>query len=502
MKKSIYLAAALVVGMASSAFAVPYASQIKIDSTAGNVQPGTSVDISYYLNESADTVLIEILDENDAVVASFAGTATQGLNTVSWDTTEDNDGVSDVVDEGPEFKVRVTVDANKTAGWSFFAINQTSTIAADFYSQAPNDVLNPKNLFARYRPHGLIIGTNQELDTFGLILTTSSDDGTQASPHAAVVVLNSDLTIPQGSTAGLDSRVLRHPNENTPSNVAPIRPGFQDVWGIAEDPLNPGSYFVGGQGSIANGVSQLLYGTYPGNLADISATADLGAPRGIAVIENGGNREIFLAVTNNRIDRAAIDGSNQLVGPPVNILGIATPTLYSRAVFVDSLGNLYYVARQGEVHRWPASVVATATTAGSLTDSNRDWFVSGAGVVGAQNVVEMPNGDIVLAATGTAGSANPLRLYNLGNAASATPTSATVLTTDAFFEVTATLHSNYAAQAYADAFGNIYFANANNMFGIFGISPGGTTNTTVTAPLSQNFSIIEELRAGKWNLYN
>lgn len=496
VKKFLALSAVLALLGGSAAYAAPYASQIRVQGPSAFI--GQNFNISYVLNQDADDVLIEVLDESDAVVASFAGTTDRGANTVTWNLTDDNDE-GDLVDEGADFKVRITVDADKPAGWAITAVNQSgdegTPISAQISTPALDAGVAQATLFSRFRPHSIHVPRNQNLDDFGMILLPSSETDFSTA-HAAVVPLNSDLSTAAGD--GFASRVLRHPASDGAGTVG----SFQDVWGITPDPLNPGSYFISGQATSAR--TNLIYGSIEDTIAqDPNPTNfDLGGPRAVAVIADGSDRFAFFT-SGTGIFRYPINADNT-----IDVSGGTSPDLlersdYSKYVYFDSAGNLYWTSRDGFVHRWDNSVVLGATTADSLTAANASWTVE---VPGAQEVTEMPNGDIIVIGTRAAGGTpnDTIALYNIGNVADANVTS-TLALGDAFFTIeldTGVSANTYAAGVDADAFGNIYIGMANQLFGAIAISPGGETSTTVNAPTSQAFDVILETSADRdWLLY-
>lgn len=504
MKKALALAGAMTLA-AGSVLAVPYASLIRVsDNTLLVGQGGT---ITYVLNESADTVTIEILDGTSTVVATFAGTTDQGVNSVAWDGTDDNSGGTEIGD-GTGFTIRITADKTAAAAWELIAINQSDTIGDTFYTTAPLDAINHKSLWTRFRPHSVLVPKDTDSDDFGKILMPVSDTigSSPDNPVAAVAVLNADLSVPANSSLqGYDTRVLRHPQSDGGTETT----GFQDVWAIAADPVNPGYYFVSGQATAPR--TQLSYGSLSDNIAADANTGalDLGAPRTTAVLDESGTRVLFQAAGTDTVNMYTVDGSNQLVGPAVDIIGI-TDGLYSKHVFLDSDGNLYWLSRAtgttadtGRVYRWPASLINSSLAADALTAANADSVVtiaSGGNLGLLGELAELPNGDIIVAA---GGNTTDLYLINLGNKADSSLTQE-IASTDAFFSLTglASTINTYAVGIDTDPFGNIYYASANSLFGAWVISPGGNTSIAIEAPASQAFEMQTEPTAARgWNLY-
>ncbi|MCC5877596.1 MAG: hypothetical protein JJU11_15355 [Candidatus Sumerlaeia bacterium] len=502
MKKFLALSAVLALMGGSAAYAVPYASQIRVQGPSAFI--GQNFNISYIINEQADTmdVTIDILDASDDVVASFPGTSNWGPNTVAWNLTTDNDE-GDLVDEDEGFKVRITVDAQKPDEWNWFTMNRAIDQAEGWWTNPPNDVINhavindgENALFSRVRAHSVNVPWDQDSDQFGFVYLTSSHAPGDFDPgHGMVVRTTTDLRPPQDSlNNGRDTSVLRHPGSTDPSSHT-----FQDAWYMTEDPLNPEYYYVSGQASSGTRV-------YYGHITDSIGETVLGdgpGPRSIAVRADGTDRIIYLTHGNSLIDRAVVDANNQILeGDLVDILSLSV-SAYSKQVMLDSAGNLYWLSRDGWVYRWPSSVVDTATTAGSLTEANADWSVDATGITANSGsgklfeLAETPDGDII------ASSNEGLLL--LGNVADSSVT--LVLTgADVFFEFPATMPiaTGFGSGLYSDAFGNIYFTDGATGIdlGVAGISPGGDTETVVNAPSSQTFDVILETSADRdWLLY-
>ncbi len=502
MKKRILALAAALAVTTGTAMAVPYASQIRLSNTSPSL--GTSTTISYHLNQAADSVLIEVLDDSETVVASFSGSADQGANSVVWDLTEDNDG-GDAVEDGTGYRVRITANADQPEEWSLYAINQSEDVGDDFYMRDGREDINHKNLFTRFRPHSVFVPQDQDSDDFGIIGLPGSETEWSGSveTYAAVVPLLSDLSTLAGD--GFDSRVLRHPQSDGIGEDG----SFQDVWFGIEDPLNPDHYFVSGQATAAR--TNLIYGT----LNDVVAQnpnpdeIDLGGPRTIAIIVDGTDRYLLTAQGTDSIEMWEITEDNELAGEATELLGFS-PDLYSKHVFLDSDGNLYWLSRgdstspdTGRVYRWPASLINGDLSEGDLDADNADSVVTIAdggnlGLLG--ELTEMPNGDIVVAA---GGNETFIHLINLGNKEDASLTQE-ISDADAFFSLTDLDESvnTYAVGIASDAFGNIYYAAANSLFGVWAVSPGGDTSTEVQAPLSQTLTIDPEPTGVRmWHLY-
>ena len=76
MKKGLAVAALIAGAMviAGSASAAPFASKITVDKKS--VSAGETITVSYFLNEAADTVAVELLNGSGTVVATASTTGT------------------------------------------------------------------------------------------------------------------------------------------------------------------------------------------------------------------------------------------------------------------------------------------------------------------------------------------------------------------------------------------------------------------------------------------
>jgi hypothetical protein len=112
------LAAAIL--SAAIARANVYATDIKVDGNLTGVaqDSGSAVSISYILNEPATAgVTVKIL-QGSTVVASFAGTANRGLNTVSW-----------LPSVTGTYSVSVTAGATGFSVWTQTSLDSTNNVA-------------------------------------------------------------------------------------------------------------------------------------------------------------------------------------------------------------------------------------------------------------------------------------------------------------------------------------------------------------------------------------
>ena len=325
-------------------YAGPYAGLVRVDDTS--IMEGDGLSISYVLSYAADSANIEIIDATDDVIASFAGTADAGLNTVAWDGTVDNAGGTDVA-AAIGCKVRIDVANNVAAGWVIAASNSSST----------------GTVFSGFSPNGAKAQLDEDLDTYGTILVPSAYSG---GGYAACIVFQPDLDTLSGD--GFDSRVLRHPNDGgTPGNGA--------IWGIDYLP----------DSNIVLGCGQDTYWYICGEetVTDASDASNgqtlLTSPRDVEVVDEGGQLWAYSCTGNSVIDKFKINSAGIAQATSVNVLSAASlgATLYSKDIEFDSAGNMYWVSRDGYLYRWSSTLVqdVTASTSAPILGASAEWVV-------------------------------------------------------------------------------------------------------------------------------
>ncbi len=477
--------------LVSSVFAVPFASQIRVSDT--NPSPGVGMTIDYFINEAGGTVTIELFDSPTpgAAVASFAGTAAVGANSVVWDGTADNAGGT-VVPVG-EYRVRITVDASSAAGFTEIASNSS----VGNYVDSGNATLL-QTLWDGFSPMEMLISQNPDADSFGFVLASTSYSTPRIDGH---VVFNPDLTLFTGGDGS--STWLNFPG--TAANN-------QSVWGNCFDPEGTDDFvWVCGQ----SGSENVMNGAWnAGTLTDqTNAIADLANARDIDVVVEGANKYAYVSNGTQQVWKCDVTANTVAASPaPFNVLGLTATGRYSKAVDIDDAGNLYWTSRYnnstsgdgGVVYRWDAATVQSAT-AGSLTEANASWevFVP-TQASNTEGIAIAPNGDVYLAVLNEDGLSNDgsLRgIYLIGNTADATNKKTLTVSDRVFAYYSANLFSTFGHGIAADFGGNIYFTDRSNEQ-IRCVSPGGTTSLAVDAPLSQTVTVaLPPLASQFWTLY-
>lgn len=118
MRKSILLAIALFVAIATVSFGIPFPAHLEADAIVQPRTPATPCDLSYRLNEDATTATVEIYGPlpGTTVIRTIAGGTDRGLNTVVWDGKDDSE-VEVTAGENYGFRVIVERDPGH-ADWT------------------------------------------------------------------------------------------------------------------------------------------------------------------------------------------------------------------------------------------------------------------------------------------------------------------------------------------------------------------------------------------------
>ncbi|MCC5874899.1 MAG: hypothetical protein JJU11_01645 [Candidatus Sumerlaeia bacterium] len=508
MKKlSILTASFLLAG--SVAFAVPYASNIQVNQAV--VQQSSNLNISYLLNEEAEEVLIEVIDDGDDVVASFEGTTNRGSNIVSWNTTDDNDE-GDLVDVGEGFRIRITASGDTPEEWTEAHSNGLPDSEGDPVNTVGTTVPEWWN------PVSLYINHDTEAEDFGLIHTLTSVTGDDE--HAGAFVFNSALEPAQGTTI---NDLIWVPD-------APPIFDSQVVWGVSEDPDDPSVIYVSSEGATT-----ALYtadGTQAADLdnADPSSVVTLGV-RQVSVANVQGTKYAAFASTAANpptMYRVEVDSNNELTGTFDNILAGGLRPLAGIDIKFDDEGNLYWLVRSGiesanfggQIVRWSAAAVAAADPGDpntlltldealdpgpNLSGDNADWnLIEAPGVTGENfqdrrflSMTITPDGDVYVLSRRF--------VYFIGNTSEAS-LRGQLTEDDRVFDLApdgVALLGTESAGIESDAFGNLVIVDRSNS-AIRILSPGGETSTTITAPEGRTFEISDAPTSvdESWHLYH
>ena len=448
------------------AFAVPYASQIRVGST--ELTEGQGANIDYFLNQAADTVTIEIVNRNtSSVAATFSGTTDEGANSVTWDGSVNNSGGANI--PGGPYRVKITANKNVADGWS--QIKSNSSLGN--YVEGTD----LQTLFSGFSGKDTLISNDPDSDYFGYMFVSSS----YSNPAIyGFIVLNPDLTVYDGND-GSDSVM----------NLPIVTANNQATWGVKWDVENTDSVWNVGQAD-----PNITFAENPFEEDMVDADPDDNATgyswRGCAPTIEGASKYLYIAANNDgSIYKIDVTG-DETKAPFIQIGGgFTTTTYYSKDVEFDSNGNLYWTARNdggttgGKVYRFDASVIAAADAAGYLGDATAAWNISvPAADTHTKGIAISDDGDVYVA--------TDQALYLIDNTSTATLTK-TLATEDMVLDFSTITPewspSGYGCNITMDYGGNIYMPEtANEQIRL--LSPNGNTSVAVNAPLSQNISVV------------
>ncbi len=104
--------------LVSQAGANPYGSQLAASESEFSPDQAETVELSFYLNDMADTVLVEVfgpLPATDTVRTFNLGGLTPGMHSVEWDGKDDDE---DLLPGGDDYSFRVITEADGYAAWT------------------------------------------------------------------------------------------------------------------------------------------------------------------------------------------------------------------------------------------------------------------------------------------------------------------------------------------------------------------------------------------------
>lgn len=487
MKRFIFTI--MILAIASTVMSAPYASRISVDQI--QISQGGHLTINYFINEAGGTATINIIKVSDSsVVATFAGTATKGANSVIWNGTVNN-GAGAQVPAG-NYRVKISASATKPAGWAEIASNSS----LGNYVPLANATIY-QTMWDGFSPMEFLIQADTNKEGFGYILVSTSYVTPRVDGH---VVFNPDLSCYDGGNG--QTTWLNYPGTSANN---------QGVWGNCFDPDDSDYVWVCGQSSTTN----VMYGKWNDTtLVDKTgaATTEMANARDIFVRKEGGTKYAYVTKGSSILYKCTLDASNIVQASPVNIFGLTDTLRYGKGVDFDASGNLYWTSRYnnstsgngGAVFRWDKAQIEGATV-GSLTEANATWAVNMPGS-NAEGVAITPNGNVYACVVNEdpTNDGSLRGIYLIGNVS--TPTIAKDLTvTDrvyAFYGTDfATALSGFGIGLGSDIAGNIYFSDRGQEQ-VRCIGPGGTTNVAVVAPTSQNFEIVfGSLAVKNWAIY-
>jgi hypothetical protein len=397
----------------NSVEAVPYASMIRFGEPT-LVGPNLNVDLSYTLNEDADSVTVELYNNTTAsVVRTYNFNSpdvetTRGRHTITWDGLDD--ATNPVVVGGNEFIIRVNVQKFETTNeWTLITNNSSGE-----YKVTPTE---QNSLFVGYSPNNIKIPVDPNSDQFGVLFVSHAY---AAAPPSGFVLLGTDLAPIIGDGGG---------DPATKGQYVGGAINSQAIWNANFDPIDPDLLWWGGQaGNQRAGVFNIS-APDPNDiqlLSDNAWNTTLVAPRTLAVTVEGGVRVGYIA-NGNSIQRVTMDPAYPhalSANTTVTAATIGGVTRYASDIQFDSAGNMYFLSRLGgglstasSLWRWDAATVAAAPGV-LLSEANAAWYVTFPAGTTHGNALHVDNltGNVFVSAnTGT-----PRGVWIVGNTSTAT----------------------------------------------------------------------------------
>ena len=312
-KSSIFITALLLVlGTMSSSYANVYATNIEVSAeviTTGATN--TSVDISFVLNEDADSgVDVEIYSGASLVRTITLATATKGTNSVTWDGTDA--GGATLPDGDYTFEVTASDDGNAT--WTKISDDLKTVM---------------------YSPKGVSINRNLDSPLFGTVYISNGYPGTSGNTGA---FYNGDgvflFSSAQDSLGFSDGGVDWSSSSNAPGKTSIGSDDRIYVTHYGTDEL----YVFDGMVDPASGF----------RLLDADNKVENQWVQGNFITGSGADRAIYTAdghyATGQGILKYTIGLEDTLLAGNYGELTVLRPNngYYQRDVEVDSQGNIYF----------------------------------------------------------------------------------------------------------------------------------------------------------------
>lgn len=275
----------------------------------GNFKDGTTAMISYFLNDTATSVSVKILDaSNGATVATISATNQgHGAHSVTWDGSGSTGGKKYYV------SITATQPRYSSTKYTNFAFIVTSENGKNIYTRGVDAVRDPKSR------------------GFGYVYASNADPLDNTRLRTGILRYNSDVSY--AGTADGDPMLT--------STLGISHPGGVFDWGS----LSPWYATLDSKGSIyasGNG-SGNIYRVDNDSAAPKIIARKLTAPRGLATVGTGAGFKLYVA-DDTVVVRANLGTSDTLSSKldTVAVLGN-----YVRDVIIDDAGYLIVALRAG-----------------------------------------------------------------------------------------------------------------------------------------------------------
>jgi len=469
-KLNIIALAACAFALASVADAIPFAS--KVAATNKTVATNANIDVTYFLNEAAQDVAVNLLDASDNVAATAVGTTAAGVNSA-------------------------TVKAPATAGAYRLQISVTGAAAEQkvinaFYSEYWDEGANPiadacpdatRSIYNGFSPRGALAVTDQDLDNFGRIMMISA----LGSDHCWA--MNTDAALgwwfPTETQKGKDTANVK--SASAPASSMVMSAGWM--------PDGQTSLQYSGQNGNTNpsaGYAFQVGGTDDTDIVDKTNGMLSGLyARGATVFDYGDKRYLLQAAGGN-FYRAEMDKTTNLPDEATRITLLTGATSAKNAFTYGD--HVYCVDRTGKkVYRFTTEQLANATEGMALPTA--EWIADCAAGESITYVCFGPQGEVYAM---NRGSSSTDILY-LGNDSEATSSKVVDLAADTVASLAFTVNATYGCFA-TDPAGNFIIGD-NGKEILVALAPANTGGTFATkAPLSQNITVESGAGVADWTL--
>ncbi len=400
---------------ASAADAIPFASRIAVTNTT--VAKGGTIDVSYLLNEDAESVAVNLLDSSDNVVATATGTAAAGMNSAT---------LTAPLTEGSDFRVQVAVTcAGVDHPYLILGRYSFDTASSPFTGYTTNTA---QTLFGGFSPRAVHIITDQDSDDFGRIYAFSAyaPASTPAIQHAGAVTFDATLNFwdPTENNGGFATKLMNIPA----SSIAVGSTQIFDADYIMRDKTK-GTY--SGQSGNKGFGGYEYYGWNDQDAVDgqIGYNPSMSwYGRGGTTFEYNGTK-YYVCANGTTWYRYQLDSSGNFVaGSSVQIF---TGGGYSKSArYFD--GKVYLLDRgsatagTANIYRFDPAYLGGLTEAVTITDANYEWKVNcdtirvAGAAVGPMGWTFTDNGDLyVISRYDHTAEEKGSGLFYIGNASTA-----------------------------------------------------------------------------------
>ena len=447
----------------SNAHANVYAAQLKVSNPDdsefdGNFSDGTGAKLSFFLNDTASVVTVEVVDLSSGTVVSTidGGSMSRGLNSVEWDGSGSEAGAS--------YVFRVTAEQPNASNDSWTMFWDSGDI--DIFTRGVDVVKDQSD------PQFGIIHTSNDGGPLGTGINVYNPDGSFHDPFLVAADLTSGGAIDYAGTA----------------------------------PLHVTSDYMG-RLYVSNGdLGQVMRID-----RDYSASViidGLTSPKGLYVEGEGDNLTVYVAATN-QVLRGTIGTATSFPGASMEVVADFT-TFFPRQVILDDDGALYVTQRAGTTLGADGNGIQKYDISGSLpvtdNDANLQWTLAKDRTFIANDLFVDRGSDptavddILYYCTRAEGGNDQDGIWRVTDLNSVFPDTVRIITEDDLYVIKDN-NISFNATFDFDAAGNIVFMeNANEH--IFFISPPGqgdtnsyttTGNDTMTVEVDVNVETTGEI---------